>query len=110
MIATTIHKMTYQLVLQWPGSSLKGYHDLIEIENTLLSSLDERHSVDGHDAGSGEANILIHTDDPRDAFKQIVDILGSRDFWVDARVAYRKSGGGDYTILWPEGLREFHVK
>ena len=102
--------MKYQLVLQWPASSLKDYDLLVEIEGVLIENLDERHSIDGHDSGSGQANIFIHTDDPHSAFKEIVAVLGSMDFWIDARVAYRERNKSDYTIIWPKDLREFNVK
>ncbi len=101
--------MKYQLVLQWPASSLKGYGELIEIERVLLENLTGDHEIDGHDAGSGEMNIFIQTDNPQGAFKEIKWILGSRDFWVDARIAYREMMGSNYTVLWPPGLTVFRV-
>ena len=102
--------MKYQLVLQWPASSIKDYDALIEIEDVLVEKLSEKSEVDGHDAGSGEMIIIIHTDDPRRTFKEVQAILGSRDFWVDARVAYRELAKSKYTILWPKDLTEFKVK
>jgi hypothetical protein len=99
----------YQLVLQWPASSIKDYDAMIRIEDTLIEKLSGEHKVDGHDAGSGEMNIFIHTDNPNNAFKEIKAVLGSRDFWVDARVAYREVTGDEYTILWPKDLTQFTV-
>jgi len=101
--------MKYQLVLQWPASSIKDYDAMIEVEDALIEKLSEANDVDGHDAGSGEVNIFIRTDDPKRAFNEVKAILGSRDFWVDARVAYREVAGSEYTILWPENLNEFKV-
>ncbi|MCI0538749.1 MAG: hypothetical protein L0Z50_26375 [Verrucomicrobiales bacterium] len=101
--------MKYQLVLQWPASSIKDYDAMIEVENALVEKLSEANDVDGHDAGSGEVNIFIRTDDPKRAFNEVKAILGSRDFWVDARVAYREVAGSEYTILWPKNLTEFKV-
>lgn len=77
---------------------------MIEIEDTLVENLTTANDVDGHDAGSGEVNIFIRTDDPKRAFNEVKAILGTCDFWVDARVAYREVAGGDYTILWPKDL------
>src|SRR5947209_5984404 len=101
--------MKYQLVLQWPASSIKDYDALIEIEDALIEKLPEKNEVDGHDAGSGEMNIFIRTNDPKRTFEAAKSILGTRDFWVDARVAYRRLQGSQYTILWPPNLSRFTV-
>jgi hypothetical protein len=101
--------MKYQLVLQWPASSIKDYDTMIEIENALIEKLPVGGKVDGHDAGSGEMNIFIHTNHPKRTFSEIKGILGSRDFWVDARVAYREIAGDEFTIIWPIDLGEFKV-
>jgi hypothetical protein len=99
----------YQLVLQWPASSIKDYDVLIEIENVLIKNLTKPVEVDGHDAGTGEVNIFIHTDDPKRTFDEARTFLGSRDFWVDGRAAYREVAKSKYTILWPKDLTEFTV-
>lgn len=82
---------------------------MIEVENVLVEKLSAANDVDGHDAGSGEVNIFIRTDDPKRAFNEVKAILGTRDFWIDARVAYREVAGSEYAILWPKGLTEFKV-
>ena len=82
---------------------------MIEIEDALIEKLPKVHDVDGHDAGSGEVNIFIRTNDPKQAFREVKAVLGSRDFWVDARVAYREVSGSEYTILWPKELTKFSV-
>lgn len=102
--------MRYQLVLQWPSSSIKDLDDLIGIEDTLSEKMSEENEVDGHDAGVGEMNIFIQTEDPKKAFDEIKHILGSKDFWIDARVAYREITGSNYTAIWPENLTSFKVK
>ena len=101
--------MKYLLVLQWPAASIKDYDTLVEIENLLTESLCKDSDVDGHDAGSGEMNIYINTDNPAATFQEIQTTLGSRDFWVDARVAYRDASKSKYTVLWPKDLAEFKV-
>ena len=101
--------MRYQLVLQWPAASIKDYDAMIEIEDALVEKLSDENEVDGHDAGSGEMNIFIRTDKPKEAFNEVKNILGSRDVWVDARVAYREVSGSEYKILWPKSLTEFKV-
>lgn len=50
--------MKYQLVLQWPASSIKDYDAMIEAENALIENLSAANDVDGHDVGSGEVNIF----------------------------------------------------
>jgi hypothetical protein len=97
-------------VLQWPAASIKDYDALIEIEDALVEKLPDGNEVDGHDAGSGEMKIFVRTEDPKGAFQEVKAILGSRDFWLDARVAYREVAGAKYTILWPKDLTEFKVK
>ena len=101
--------MKYQLVIQWPASSLTDYDAMVKIEDSLIEQLSEEHDVDGHDFGSGEMNIFVHTDDPESAFEEVRSILGSDPSWSSVRVAYRELLGSGYTPLWPEGLREFRV-
>jgi hypothetical protein len=106
---TTGNFMKYQLVLQWPASSVKDYDTMVEIEDVLVSKLSGASEVDGHDAGSGEMNIFIHTNQPFESFSEIKSILGSYDFWVDARVAYRAIGQNEYIVLWPRELEKFVI-
>jgi len=101
--------MKYQLVLQWPASSIEDYDVLISIENTLIETFSDRHQVDGHDFGSAEMNIVILTDDPEKAFCEAKAVRSISDLEKDLRVAYRKISGADYKILWPADLTEFKV-
>lgn len=50
--------MKYQLILQWPKSSMAQYDALTDIEDLLIKHLPGRSQVDGHDMGAGEVNIL----------------------------------------------------
>ena len=72
--------MKYQLVLQWPASSIRDFDTLIEIEDVLLEGLKDGSDVDGHDAGSNEMNIFIQTNNPEITFKEIKAVLGTHDF------------------------------
>src|SRR5262252_2262762 len=101
--------MKYQLVLQWPVSSLKDCDELIAIENKLIESLSLGSEVDGHDAGSGEVNIFILTDDPELTFSEAKVILGNSDPWLNVRAAYREVAKGHYITLWPENLTDFRI-
>ena len=101
--------MKCQLVLQLPASSIKDYDAMIELEETIMRSLANLGKVDGHDAGSGEMNIFIYTDQPNLAFERIKEILGTKDFMPELKVAYREIGKDEFTILHPAGLSFFTI-
>jgi hypothetical protein len=58
--------LKYQLVLQWPGVSTADYDRLLSLEEAIR---------DGHDFGSGEMNIFIHTDNPKSECEKIKSLL-----------------------------------
>ena len=90
--------MKYQLVLQFDAPNIQDFDFLIEIENRLESALGNLHEVDGHDFGSGEMNIFIHTNDPESAFELIkndIDDLVNTNF----KVAYRKFDRKKYQLI-----------
>lgn len=101
--------MKYQLVIQWPATSIKDYDAMVDVEDVLIERLTGLHEIDGHDAGSGEVNIFILTSDYEKAFDEVEAILKGHGLWVDARVAYREIDKSEYTVLWPKGLNEFSV-
>ena len=81
---------------------------MVELEDTLIGCLSNLGEVDGHDAGSGEMNIFIHTDEPTVAFQRIKHLLGGVDL-SDAKAAFREMGKDDFTILYPTGLNHFAI-
>src|SRR5437867_1746605 len=101
--------MKYQLVLQLPASSIKDYDEIVELEESIMKSLGNLGNVDGHDAGSGEMNIFILTDHPKPALERIKQLLGTRDFMHDLKVAYRVIGMDEFTILHPADLTHFAI-
>ena len=101
--------MKYQLVLQWPESSIDDYNAMISVEESLIEALSSGSEVDGHDAGSGQVNIFVLTDNPARAFESIKEILEDCGAWSDVRAAYREVERSKYTILWPRDLREFKL-
>lgn len=103
--------MKNQLVLQWQlEPSNIDFEDIAQLEEILRRQLPRQQNyVDGHDYGSGEANIFILTDDPQLSFKQVEGILSSDKRWAHVRVAYRLLSGDDFTVIWPKGLTEFAV-
>jgi hypothetical protein len=58
----------HQLVLQFATNSVRDYDDLVALERQLVAELGES-EVDGHDMGSGEANIFILTADAQTTFR-----------------------------------------
>ena len=102
--------MTFILVLQWPAVSEADYDLLLSMEDRLEAEFDEAYGyVDGHDFGSGEMNIFVHTDSPIDAFRNAESALGGVPGWATVRAAYRPADGDDYTVVWPANLQEFSV-
>ena len=82
---------------------------MIELEETIMRSLGNLGRVDGHDAGSGEMNIFIFSDEPKLAFERIQQVLGTSDFLPDLKVAYREVGKDEFSILHPTGLTHFTI-
>ena len=107
----TVVKYSYenQLVLQLPGSSLRDYDELIQLEAILSTGLGNLGEVDGHDMGVGEMNIFIHTDHPKLAFEKVKALLGTKDFMPDLKAGYRSFNEDDYTVLYPPDLSHFDV-
>ena len=101
--------MKFELVLQWPASSVDDYDSMITIEDSLIEGLPDDCEVDGHDAGSGQANIFIRTDNPTKTFQDIRNLLGGEDAFDDLRVAYRDRERSEYAVLWPKELKEFQI-
>ena len=82
---------------------------MIAIEELLIEWLGDLGDVDGHDAGSGEVNIFINTDQPKEAFERIGQALGEQGFMSDLRAAYRLNGEDRFTLLYPAGLAHFAI-
>lgn len=101
--------MKYQLVIQVPFNSTEDYDRIISIENLLIENLPKGSEVDGHDAGSEQANIFIHTSSPVETFDAIKNLLRDQIFWDSARAAYRELSGSRYEMLWPKDLKQFMI-
>jgi hypothetical protein len=101
--------MKYEIVLQWPASSIDDYDDMISVEDALIDGLTDDAEVDGHDGGAGQVNIFIRADNPPKIFENVKIILAACDAWAEVRVAYRDIEEAEYVILWPEDLKEFEV-
>lgn len=102
--------MEFILVLQWPAASEADYDALVALEDALEIGLADAHGyVDGHDFGSGEMNLFVHTDLPLEAFGDAQASLGADSRWAAVRAAYRSTDGDEYTVVWPATLQDFSV-
>jgi len=101
--------MAYQLVLQFAADTLADYDSLVEMETQLVGVLGEG-AVDGHDMGSGKANIFIHTTDPQDTFHRLIPVLERTGRISRVTAAYRRTDGDRYHVLWPSNSsRQFSI-
>jgi hypothetical protein len=101
----------FQLVFQFEAHTIKDFDSLIELETFLIEALaSERNAVvDGHDFGSGEFNIFVHTEAPRDLCGKIGDLVGHRHPDLPFSAGFRAFDEDSYTALWPPSLISFTV-
>ena len=95
--------MKYQLALQFPASSIADYDEMIALEDELIETLGKSAKVDGHDCGSNEMNIFIHTDEPKQSFEIIRPVVAKRKLIENLVAAYRELAGKNYKVIWPIG-------
>ena len=88
---------------------MSDFDQLIKLECELEDILCDVADVDGHDFGSGEANIFILTDTPKETFEKVRAHLDESGVLSSMRIAYRKIESDEFKILWPEGVTEFKV-
>ena len=100
----------FQLVLQFAPWDSARFDDLIALEEKLIAAVGSRASVDGHDVGSGEANIFLLTAHPTEVLRDCVPVVQQSAFRVFA-AGYRDLEADDYQRLWPQEDRSpFVVK
>lgn len=95
-----------QLVVQLPASSLADFDDLTALEDRLTEALGASHLVDGHDFGSGTANIFIHTNASSEAFditRTVMETSGHTEWQAAERSLVDED---DYRRVWPLGSEE----
>lgn len=95
--------MQYQLVLQFSGEAFDDLGAVTALEEALRSVLADSAIVDGHNVGTDEVNIFIHTHDPADSFSRCKYVLHASDYLQSLTAAFREVEGQTYTVLWPEG-------
>lgn len=98
----------FLLVIQVPIGSTGDFDRLLEAEQRMEALLGALGQVDGHDSGSGEANLFIFTDNPTLAFQKALPCLDERSRDL-VRAAYREVEGETFTVVWPPGAQEFRV-
>jgi len=98
-----------QIVFQWPASSEADYQLLLAIEETITRGLGPIGLVDGHDIGSGEINVFIHTNDPKGAFEKTMSLIRGKYDLKELMVGYRNFEDNDYVPMFPPGLEAFRV-
>jgi hypothetical protein len=99
----------YQLVFQFAPWEATRFDELVALEDALQGRLPAA-TVDGHDFGSGEANIFIITDDPRRALEASLPLIRAAQLLPILGAAYRTLDGEAYVRVWPANvLRPFAV-
>jgi hypothetical protein len=99
----------YQLVFQFAPWDANRLDELVALEDALRVRLSSA-TVDGHDFGSGEANIFIITDDPRRALEAYLPLIRAAQLLPILGAAYRTLDGEAYVRVWPPSvLRPFAV-
>ena len=101
--------MKYQLVLQFQAESVQEFDELAVLEDLLVENLPSHSVVDGHDFGSGEFNIFILTDQPKESFHAAEKTIQHYHPPQTLKAAYRELGQNNFVILWPPHLQEFTI-
>ena len=100
----------FQLVLQFANWDSSRFDDLISLEEKLISAVGSRGSVDGHDAGSGEANIFILTEVPIEILRDCIPVVQQSPL-SPFTAGYRDVKSDSYERLLPNDDRSpFIVK
>ncbi len=101
--------MQYQLVIQFPELFFDDLDEIAELEDRLDASLLDA-ECDGHDIGSGEVNIFIHTNKPMETYEILKHILEKEH--IDRKIikiAYREIEKDHFICLFPEDLKDFKL-
>jgi hypothetical protein len=88
---------------------MTDYDRLLAIEETIRTGLGDIGQVDGHDIGSGEMNVFIHTNKPEVAFKKVKALLEGNADLRDLKAGYRDFDEEGYVAIYPTGLDRFPV-
>jgi len=103
MLASDLSRISMlQLVLQFSPWNDRDFDDLVRLEERLE---DVVHSgeVDGHDAGSNEANIYIFTEDPAAVLRACIPEITDAGLLPIFSAGYRELDEDEYSRLLPAG-------
>ncbi len=81
---------------------------MIDLESRLIDGLSGDHLVDGHDVGSSEMNVFVHTSDPHLACSEVRHLM-NEDEEEQAKIAVRPFESDEYTVLWPHDQNTFSI-
>ena len=93
-----------QLVLQFKPWDAKQFEQLVSLEDQLRVALGPLAAVDGHDLGSGEANIFIYCPEPDDVLARCLPVVKDAGLLQRLSAAHRPVKGERYTRVWPIGV------
>ncbi len=98
-------------MLQFPCNSIQEFDAVVALEDALMAELSGALAdVDGHDFGSGEANIFTLTSELNEAFERARAVVGKNPRLASLlRVGYRRLDAGEYVVMWPPGETRFTV-
>ena len=102
--------MRFQLVIQFRPAGVLDIEKLVAIEDALIAELGDSAIVVGHDTGSGEFNIFVVTDDPKESFVRAQRLLEGLKPEGTMNVAYRDLDDERFVILWPPNSSEFWIE
>ena len=92
----------FQLVIQFAPWSGHDFDDLVRLEDQLGSVI-PKGAIDGHDLGSGEANIFILTDAPASVLDLCVPPITEAGLLWKFSAGCRSLDQDEYSRMWPVG-------
>ena len=102
--------MKYQLTIQISANSTNDFDEMIEFEDELIEILKDIAIIDGHDFGSGEANIFVLTNDQYETYNVIKEKYLNATVKNKYKISCREIKNDNLVILFPDSLTDFHIK
>jgi hypothetical protein len=106
------HRRSTQIVVEWPSADV-GLLRLWMLENRLERHAGDAYRVDGHDIGSGTANVFLYAGDPDSAVRRVIALHDQRRLKSGMRIGVAENDNADrtdwtYRPFSPPGLAAFH--
>ena len=102
--------MKYQITIQISANSTNDFDEMIEFEDELIEILKDIAIIDGHDFGSGEANIFVLTNDQYETYNVIKEKYLNATVKNKYKISCREIKNDNLVILFPDSLTDFHIK